>query len=100
MILCLLAVVLIQQCVSAHKGGKNTENKSHKHEICDNPGHGEEDHSDRNEEDQPGHKEEDNHGLVNHEIYDHGVHGIYGYHNHKNIVLEKFRLGLQALHRR
>lgn len=100
MVLCLLAVVLMQQCVSAHKGGKNAENKSHKHENCDNPGHGEEDHPDRKEEDQPGHKEEDNHGLVNHEIHDHGVHGIYGFHNRKDIVLEKFRLGLQALHRR
>jgi len=87
--------------VSAHEEKKNYENKAHKYSICDiihpsqkeehRPGHKVEDNTGHKVEDNKGHKVEDNHGLVDHEIYEHGFGGIYGLHNHGDIVLEKFR---------
>ncbi|XP_060860004.1 uncharacterized protein LOC132937198 [Metopolophium dirhodum] len=91
-VLCLLAVVLIQQCMSAHvhhEGEKNDEDHM-SHERGDHKGHKHEDHT--------GH----NHGLFGDPIYDNpkyydnpiydiGFDGIRGIHDRKDLLLEKFR---------
>ncbi|CAI6359960.1 unnamed protein product [Macrosiphum euphorbiae] len=111
MVFCLLAVVLLQQCMSAHvhhEGEKNDEDhkthmsheggdhKGHKHENCGHPSHLVEDHTSHTVEDHTGH----NHGPIENPIYDDPIHdngagGVYGHH--QDIILQKFRKG-QALY--
>ncbi|XP_022166840.1 uncharacterized protein LOC111031271 [Myzus persicae] len=91
-VLILLAIVLIQQCMSthgyhggekfdedfethlSHEQGDHKVTKGHKHEDCDHPDHKEKDHTD--------HK----HGIIDH----------HGFRKHIDYIAHKFRLGIHA----